>query len=272
MSRRTLFSLIFVPVLFGVLSVGASLWTAQAMNPAPATPHGVVTDGRLLYEQHCAMCHGSRGAGDGPAPIVPRARYFGFDKFRFATTSNGMPTDDDLARMIRNGIPGSVMPKFDGLTDKQVQGLISYLRLLTRQGSYERWTRAARKEDPDNPDWEWVAKKVETDLAVQSPVMPADLPRSADLANGKRIFDTSCAQCHGLLGKGDGPQEQRTDDGAIIRPRDLTTGIYKGGGRPEDLQMRIRLGVPGTPMPATNTLSPQEMADLIGYIQSLVRH
>lgn len=272
LSSRSRATLIAVPTLFVTAGIAGALIAFPALAPAEPAPRPVGTDGRVLYEQNCAYCHGVRGDGNGPAAIAPKARYFGFDKYRFSTTPNGMPTDDDLARVIRNGIPGSAMPKFDTLTDGQVQGLIGHVRGLTRAGVYDRWARVARKEDPDDPDLAAVARKVESDVAVLPPVTLAVLPPVASLANGKRIFDTSCAQCHGPLGKGDGPQEQRTDDGTLIRPRDLTSGTYKGGGRLEDLHARIYLGVPGTPMPATNTLPPQDMADLIGFVKSLAGH
>jgi mono/diheme cytochrome c family protein len=35
-------------------------------NPVPATPPNR-TKGRALYQKHCAMCHGDKGKGDGPA-------------------------------------------------------------------------------------------------------------------------------------------------------------------------------------------------------------
>jgi len=270
MTVRGKVTLLAVPSALVAAGIAGALLALPKLVPAgPASPPAV-TDGRQVYEQNCSCCHGPRGEGNGPAAVSPRARYFGFDKYRFATTPNGVPTDDDLARLIRNGIPGSAMPKFDTLTDEQVLALIRLVRDLTRAGVYERWAREARKEDPDDPDLAGVVKKIDADVTVLSSVALTNLPRAANLANGKRIFDTSCAQCHGSLGKGDGPQEQRTDDGTLIRPRDLTSGTYKGGARLEDLHARILLGVPGTPMPATNTLAPQDMADLIGYVRSLV--
>lgn len=269
LSRRGLRVLFAAPVVLVGFATWAGFHAYGRLHPPTPVPPAAPADGPALYQQHCAYCHGPRGEGNGPAAITPRARYFGFDKFRFATTPNAVPCDDDLARLLRAGIPGSAMPKFDTLTDAEIAALIGHVRLLTRAGVYERWRRRAVKEEPDDPDLAGAAKKVEAEVQVLAPVPLPPLPPAVSLANGKKIFDTSCAQCHGPLGRGDGPQEQRTDDGTLIRPRDLTSGTYKGGGRTQDLHYRIFLGVPGTPMPATNTLPPQDMADLIAYVQSL---
>ena len=34
-----------------------------------------------------------------------------------------------------------------------------------------------------------------------------------------------------------------------IKPRDLTSGVYRGGRRPLDIYRRIHAGIKGTPMP-----------------------
>ena len=82
-----------------------------------------------------------------------------------------------------------------------------------------------------------------------------------------------CAKCHGPDGHGDGPQTKdptfKNDDGTPAHPRDLTAGVFKGGRDPRQIYARIMLGMPGTPMPASNTLKPQEVDDLIGYVLSL---
>ena len=45
----------------GVVAVGAlvGLGRASGAGPDPA-------EGRKLYDQHCAVCHGDKGKGDGP--------------------------------------------------------------------------------------------------------------------------------------------------------------------------------------------------------------
>jgi mono/diheme cytochrome c family protein len=61
--------------------------TEQALNEFAAGPHGrnplavddqaALTLGQLMYERHCAVCHGVQGAGDGPMrgpgkfPVIP---------------------------------------------------------------------------------------------------------------------------------------------------------------------------------------------------------
>jgi mono/diheme cytochrome c family protein len=39
---------------------------AARTNPVPDTPQNRAK-GRALYQKHCAMCHGDKGKGDGPA-------------------------------------------------------------------------------------------------------------------------------------------------------------------------------------------------------------
>src|SRR5262249_20934505 len=46
-----------VPSEYAKQSAPADLWTDQA----------VLDRGRTIYETQCAICHGPRGAGDGPA-------------------------------------------------------------------------------------------------------------------------------------------------------------------------------------------------------------
>jgi mono/diheme cytochrome c family protein len=120
------------------------------------------------------------------------------------------------------------------------------------------------------------------------------IARTADTADsrerGRKLFhsDTAkCAQCHGPAGKGDGPQtedyqvilgtnKKRTvpglfdDWGNPIKPRDLTSGIYRGGRRPLDIYRRIYSGIKGTPMPPFGTaLKDEEIWDIVNYAMSL---
>lgn len=116
---------------------------------------------------------------------------------------------------------------------------------------------------------------------------PAADPKSVE--RGRVLFlsgKSKCASCHGLAGKGDGPQTQDfqkrpngteypkpglyDDWGHPLKPRDLTSGIYRGGRRPLDIYRRIYAGIKGAQMPAFSTaLNEQEIWDLVNYVLSI---
>src|SRR5262245_11128679 len=106
--KRALFA---APLVLVVLGASGSAVVYSKLNQTTYVVDTSPAAGAALFRQHCAYCHGPVGRGDGPAAISPKARAFGLDKFRFATTPNANPCDDDLGRIIRNGIPGSAMPK-----------------------------------------------------------------------------------------------------------------------------------------------------------------
>ena len=119
------------------------------------------------------------------------------------------------------------------------------------------------------------------------------------LASGRELFYTrgNCAQCHGDTGVGNGQVEsfddwtndwiktpgvnpfnpktykQFTEAGALsprpIKPRNLTSAVYRGGGQPEEIYLRIANGIEGTPMPATPVLSSDEIWALVAYVKFL---
>lgn len=62
----------------------------------------------------------------------------------------------------------------------------------------------------------------------------------------------------------------------LARPRNLQSGVWHGGGDPEDLYRRIHQGIAGTPMPghgsprpdATGALSDEEIVNLVDFLLS----
>jgi len=94
-----------------------------------------------LYREHCAHCHGVTGDGAGPTALAlyPYPRDFRLGKFKFKSTPlRAPPTDADLSRVIRKGIPGSAMPAFSTLPDDEVASLVDYVKYLTIRGEFER--------------------------------------------------------------------------------------------------------------------------------------
>ena len=112
--------------------------------------------------------------------------------------------------------------------------------------------------------------RVGTPLTVPESFKPTS-PES--VAAGKLVFAASCASCHGPTGRGDGPQTTDikfvNDNGTKAVPRNLTAGVYKGGGEKASLYARLMIGIPGTPMPAGTTLTPGQIDDLLNYVLSM---
>jgi len=56
-----------------------------------------------------------------------------------------------------------------------------------------------------------------------------------------------------------------------ILPRNLRSGIYRGGRRPIDIFWRVNNGIDGTPMPAANraALDDDSIWDIVNYVLSL---
>ena len=89
---------------------------------------------------------------------------------------------------------------------------------------------------------------------------------------GKRVYEKSCAHCHGTEGRGDGSAAENL----LPRPRDFTRGLYKirsteTGQVPtdQDLFDIITEGMPGTSMPGWETsLSANERWEVVAYIKT----
>lgn len=278
--RRSGFLIILPLLLLLYVTVGARtvrLLAGNESSPQLSLPNEAVVEpnGAAVYAQNCARCHGVRGNADGvtSASLDPWARRFGEEKFQFISTTNGVPTDDDLLYIIGHGIPGTGMPSFDHLSEAERRALAGHVRLLATGGLYRKiFTREAKDEDPD-PDK--IHTKAIGQLALGTVLqVPSELPvaTTESIARGRGIFTKICATCHGPNGAGDGPQVKgmKNENGQPTKPRDLARGIFKGGGEPKRLYCRIALGIPGTPMPSSSAaLKPSEIGDLVNFVLSL---
>jgi len=106
----------------------------RASGPAGA-------EGRGLYQKHCASCHGVTGDGRGVTAAIlnPYPRDYRKGVFKFKSTERGAkPTRNDLAELIRDGIPGSAMVKIPELTEQDVEALVDYVIYLSWRGELER--------------------------------------------------------------------------------------------------------------------------------------
>lgn len=94
-----------------------------------------------------------------------------------------------------------------------------------------------------------------------------ELPRNAiDVADGRRLYDRSCASCHGALGKGDGPAAQN------INPRPPAVGDRSAmrDVSPATMYRIVSVGIAGTPMTGfASSLTPEQRWNIVSYLVSL---
>jgi putative heme-binding domain-containing protein len=232
-----------------------ALLARQGHDTTPAD----IEAGLRYYGNYCAGCHGADGRAMQGANLSRGT-------FRRATT------DDELIRIVINGIPGTAMPPAAFKTE-QAALIVAYLRAF--------------------------------------PSSVANSTVSGDAAKGRQIFESKggCFECHRVNGRGSrlGPdlsdvgevrrpadiERSLVDPGAVILPQNRIMTITTRDGKSirgrllnQDTQSiqiltgeipmsiardRIR-GVTEdrAPMPSfKDKLAPQELADLVSYLASL---
>ncbi|MBX7106435.1 MAG: c-type cytochrome [Gemmataceae bacterium] len=257
----------------GLVSSLGLAWLLLTPTTAPVIGQATNPPGKALYQTHCAACHGDLGDGNGMAArfLYPRPRDFTAAEFRLVSTTNLLPTDEDMMRAITRGMPGSAMMPFGHLPESERKAMVAYVNELTREGMIRRAVQDARGRG-DTPDEKELRREVTEFLKPGERLQtPAKWPAAdkASVERGLALYTTNCATCHGATGRGDGAQDQKDANGMPTRPRDFSRGIFKGGREHEQLYARIVLGMKGTPMPGNSALKPDEVGDIVNYIQSL---
>jgi DMSO reductase family type II enzyme heme b subunit len=241
----------------GLWSVGigvamATVALAQEQRGA-ASPQDLEA-GKQVYTRKCAQCHGDDGKGVGPAAAVvfPKPRDFTRGVYKIRTTPSGsVPTDEDLFRAITNGLPGTSMPAWSVLPERERRQVAQYLKAFS-----EKFNEPAP-----------------TPITI-----PAEVPSNAEsIARGKDLYrDVECWQCHGEEGRGDGPSlpDLKDDWDHPIWPANLTKcWTFRGGSSRHDIYRAFMTGLSGTPMPSfADIFEPQQAWDLTNYVHSLCRN
>jgi putative heme-binding domain-containing protein len=219
-----------------------------------------IEEGGQTYRKNCIGCHGGEGTSVSGIDLVR-------GKFRIAVS------DDDILRIMLNGLPGTGMPA-TAMSQARATMVLAYLRNL----------RDA---------------KVRKSIAASS----------GDALRGKALFDGTggCAGCHRIKGVGGRSGPDLSDAGQILNSLEIETSIlepdagYPFGSRPVRLENKAGSVVTGlllnhdsysvqlldqegslrsidrvglkrfapaqSWMPAyRGKLNPQELADLIAYL------
>lgn len=214
----------------------------------------LLKQGRELYVQNCAGCHGLKGDGHGPAArwLNPKPRDFRDGVYKFRSTPAGaLPTDGDLMRTLTAGVIGTSMPSWHLVPDRHRYALVQYIK--TFSASFE---DVSMSEPP---------------IHLSPP--PEDLMSPQRVYEGRLVYEKmACNQCHGDTGLGDGPSANALDDqwGFRLKPANFVHGKLRGGDTPVDIYRTFTTGLNGTPMPAyRDDLTEDERWSLVAYIRAL---
>lgn len=160
-----------------VITVGVAATALVVLSAQHNFTPAEVENGGRLYQSTCAGCHGA--GGDQVAGTALRS-----GKFRHGTT------DDEIARIIRTGIPGTAM------APQQVSE--------TEAATIVAWLRGAAD-------------------ASAAPRLAGDAARGRTIFEGKG----NCQSCHGTAGVGSRRAPPLLDVGVIRRPPQLEQSLLE---------------------------------------------
>ena len=249
---------------FPAAAIGALLFCGAVLGAQ--TDHGVqysqadIAAGYRVYSSTCVQCHG--GYGDGISGVDLRRGVF-----RRANT------DDDLARVITTGVPGAGMPPFK-LDPAELTGIVAFIRAGFDQTASVRVGDVARGGAVFDGKGGCVScHRVRGRGALAAP----------DLS-GIGLLRTVASLQRSLLDPTSGmvpanrPLRVVTKGGDTIEGRRLNEDTYTvqlldARGRLRSLaknDIRTLTYATTSPMPSyASRLTPDEIADLVGYLASL---
>jgi mono/diheme cytochrome c family protein len=201
-----------------------ALWPTDRLRSERLGEREFSTDGATLYGTFCAACHGQSGEG---------MRYPGMAPFPAVGSPDflSLACDDFLAETVRHGRPGRRMPPWgDQLRAAEIAALVSHVRVL---GGVE------CRKDPRPPRWV-----------------------RGDAEQGKRIYASACAGCHGPKGEGgEGPMLANP-----VLQRSATDGYLA------DTIARGRRGTGmsgfAAPTPTRPALSAEEIESVVTFLRT----
>jgi putative heme-binding domain-containing protein len=241
-----------------VLLASAAL-RAQADHGAQYSQAEIAT-GYRLYSATCVQCHG--GNGDGISGVDLRRGVF-----------RRAASDEDLARVITTGVPGTGMPPFK-LEPAELTGVIAFIRAGFDQ------TVSVRVGDPargrtlfDGKGACATCHRVEGRGALSAPDLSGvGLVRTVGALQRSLIEPTTAMvpanrPVRIVTKSGD------TIDGRRLNEDTYTVQLLDARGRLRSLpksDIRTLAYATASPMPSYGSrLTPEEIADLVGYLASL---
>lgn len=210
--------------------------------------------GREIYLVACAGCHGVKGdgVGLGAQGFAQRPTNFTLGVYKFRSTAFGaLPTDADLERSIREGMPGTEMVPFATLLNREARmAVVQYIKSFS-----------PAFDDPDN------LPKAKDMVAIPT---KRPFPRTdATIEAGQEVWsDQGCDDCHGERGLGNADEED--EQGFPVHMVPFSLGYYKSGYSDADLYRTIATGMNNTTMEAYRKDTTEEQRwQLVDFIRSL---
>jgi cytochrome c oxidase cbb3-type subunit III len=170
---------------FGLMALAQMVSSRPALYAAAADPKtqeqnkAAVRDGGQIFASQCAGCHGLDGKGGERAPDIA------------TSAKTQRRSDEELFYIIEKGVPGTGMPAFSSLSQREKKSIVAHVRSLQGQA-----------------------------LAV---ALPGDRSKGRSLFYGK----ARCAECHIVSGAGGFIAGDLTSYGANKSVDDIRSAIVK---------------------------------------------
>jgi cbb3-type cytochrome c oxidase subunit III len=251
------------------------------------------SEGRQIFEQNCAVCHGDKGntAVWARSGLKPPPRDFTTDE------AARILTRDRMIHSVTNGRPGTgMMPFKTNFNDKQIAAVVDYIRgtfmrpEVAKQNSAEKAAESSAVQAESAVATPGKHATVASSTALHegphagmpgmmrlpgSGAMPSghviDADMSLPLPNGlkgdiqwgREFFMKNCFACHGIKGDGKGPRASFN----IPRPRNFTSEESRRILNRPRIFNSITHGRVGSVMPAWGkVLNQQQVADLAEFV------
>jgi cytochrome c oxidase cbb3-type subunit III len=169
---------LWIVALLAVTATMPSRLRAQQSTADAAETASSETRGQTSFRTQCAACHGLDGRGGEHAPSIVQ------DQVKSMS-------DDDLARIVRRGIPLKGMPEFSSLGSDGIKLVVAYLRGLQGTSAPE--------------------------------IVSGDATRGKALFFGK----AACSSCHVMEGAGNFIADDLSDFGRDHQPSEIRKAILK---------------------------------------------
>jgi mono/diheme cytochrome c family protein len=242
------------PPEMGLNAVKLSMAAGPVWSDETGGKHG-------LYRRHCAHCHGISGDGHGPTAGIlnPYPRDYRAGTFKFKSTYPAAePTEEDLKKIVHDGIPGTAMPSFALLPPDERDALVEYVKYLSMRGQLEKAledfvadnvTEPNQKFDPAaDPQvrsqvvellkpiveaWHGASEQLVVPDPTPDTRPPTQVAESVE--KGRVLFygsKANCAGCHGPTALGDGQQDNfdnwnKANDDFIRATQNLIAKVKK---------------------------------------------